>query len=200
MPPQPPKKRREGWRSVLSTVLLLILAPLIALAVTAFAFQSYQVEGASMETTLSNNDRLIVNKLPRTWARVTNGQYTPQRGDIIIFNHSGLFDGSGNPQKQLIKRVVGLPGERVIVKDGKVTVINNEHPDGFNPDMSGEYSISVANTPGDVDSLVEKGEVFVAGDNRSNSEDSRYFGPVSSDDIVGKLSARIAPFNKIQKF
>lgn len=199
-PAKPPKKRREGLKSILSTVGLLILAPLIALAITAFAFQSYQVEGASMETTLSNNDRLIVNKTSRSWARITDGSYLPKRGDIIIFNQAGLYDSSGNQQKQLIKRVIALPDERVVVKDGRVTVYNSTHPDGYSPDQSGEYPITVSTTNGDIDVVVGADSVFVLGDNRGNSEDSRSFGPVKTDDIVGKLTLRIAPFDKFQKF
>src|SRR5688500_14706280 len=65
------QKKREGWSSVLSTVAVLLIAPLVALFLTAFVFQSYQVDGPSMETTLSNNDRLLVWKVPKTWARVT---------------------------------------------------------------------------------------------------------------------------------
>ena len=199
-PEKPPKRKRERLRSVLSTVLLLILAPLIALAITAFAFQSYQVEGASMEKTLSNNDRLIVNKIPRTWARVTNGNYVPTRGEVIIFNQAGLYDAEGQPQKQLIKRVIGLPGERVVVRENSVTVYNDKFPEGFNPDNDGGYEIDAMETPGDVDTLVGDNEVFVLGDNRTNSEDSRYFGPVPTVQIVGKLTIRIAPLDKIQKF
>ena len=200
VPAEPPKQRWEHTRSVISTILLLILAPLIALAITAFAFQSYQVEGASMEKTLSNNDRLIVNKLARTWARITNGHYTPTRGEVVIFNQAGLYDSEGQPQKQLIKRVVGLPGERVVVKENKVIVYNDKFPEGFNPDKDNGYSISADETPGDVDTLVEENEVFVLGDNRTNSEDSRYFGPISTQQIVGKLTFRISPLDKIQKF
>jgi signal peptidase I len=195
-----PKKRREGLRSVISTALLLILAPLIALAITAFAFQSYQVEGASMEKTLSNNDRLIVNKIPRTWARITDGSYIPKRGEVIIFNQAGLYDAEGQPQKQLIKRVVGLPGERVVVKENTVIVYNEQNPEGFKPDLDAGYKIDAQETPGDVDTLVGDDEVFVLGDNRKNSEDSRYFGPVPSSQIVGKLTMRISPLDKIQKF
>lgn len=194
-----PKKSREGWKSIAGTVLLLILAPVIALSITALAFQSYQVDGASMETTLQNNDRLIVNKISRTIARITHHGYLPDRGDIIIFNKSNLF-GAGSGQKQLIKRVIGLPGEEVSVENGVVMVYNKANPNGFNPDEVGIYRLSAKNTPGSTRLTLKEGEVFVLGDNRTNSEDSRYFGPITADDIVGKLSVRIMPLDKIQKF
>lgn len=192
--------RGEGWKSIFSTVLLFILAPVIALSITAFAFQSYQVDGQSMETTLQNGDRLIVNKSPRTLSRITHHDYVPKRGSIVIFNQAGLFDSGGNQEKQLIKRVIGLPGERVVVNDGQITVYNDEHPNGYNPDKTGQYTITAPTTPGNVDIILRPGEIFVCGDNRTNSEDSRFFGPVSLDHVVGKLLYRVMPINKAQKF
>lgn len=198
---QRPKKHHfEGWKSIVSTLLLFILAPAIALSITAFAFQSYQVDGQSMQTTLQDKDRLIVNKTPRTWSRVTHHPYLPKRGDIIVFNQSGIFDTGGNQEKQLIKRVIGLPGERVVVKDGQITIYNKEHPNGYNPDRTGDYIITASTTPGNVDTTVPAGSIFVCGDNRTNSEDSRYFGPVKLDHVVGKLLYRVLPINKIQQF
>lgn len=195
------KSHREGMRSVLSTIGLFLLAPLIALSLTTFAFQSYQVDGQSMETTLQNNDRLIVDKLPRTISRVTHNAYIPKRGDIIIFNQAGLYDAGGNQEKQLIKRVIGLPGEGIKVEDGQITIYNKAHPDGFNPDRAGIYTIAATETPGDVPlKTLGKDEIFVSGDNRANSEDSRYFGPINAGRIVGKLSVRIFPFNNIKRF
>lgn len=197
----PKKTRREGLRSVLSTIALFLLAPLIALSLTAFAFQSYQVDGQSMETTLQNNDRLIVNKIPRTISRITHHAYIPHRGDIIVFNQAGLYDAGGNQEKQLIKRVIALPGEGIKVEDGQVTVYNKQHPNGFNPDQAGIYTIAAKETPGDVPlKTLGPNELFVSGDNRGNSEDSRYFGPINASRIVGKLTVRIFPLNNVQKF
>lgn len=196
----PKKHHFESWKSIVSTLLLFILAPVIALSITAFAFQSYQVDGQSMETTLQNQDRLIVNKVPRTLARITHHPYVPKRGDIIVFNQGGLFGAAGGQDKQLIKRVIGLPGERVVVKDGQITVYNKTHPGGYNPDKSGLYTISSPITPSNVDVTLGTEDVFVCGDNRTNSEDSRYFGAVSLDRIVGKLLYRILPINNFEKF
>lgn len=189
----------EGMKGVMSTIILLLLAPLIAIFLTMFVFQSYEVDGPSMQTTLNDNDRLVVWKLPRTWASVTRHDYIPARGDVIIFDHAdgAAMEGSN---KHLIKRVVGLPGERVVVQDGTLTVFNDEHPEGFSPDKTLSYGSVITNTPGNVDITVPEGEVFVAGDNRSNSLDSRYFGPVPASDIVGKLGVRIFPFSGIQLF
>jgi signal peptidase I len=197
---QPSKKDYSGLKSIISTLLLLAIAPLIAFAITTFALQSYQVDGESMETTLQNNDRLIVNKFSRTIARVTGHQYVPHRGDIIIFNQANLPDTAFGETKQLIKRVIGLPGERVVVQNGKITVYNKVHPSGFNPDTFTGYTIAAKTTAGDVDVTLNANQIFVCGDNRPNSEDSRYFGPISTSDIVGKLVLRLLPANKAEKF
>ncbi len=198
--PLPKKHRFESWKSIVSTILFFILALVIALSITAFTFQSYQVDGQSMETALQDRDRLIVDKIPRTWSRITRHAYIPKRGDIIIFNQSGLFNAGGNQEKQLIKRVIGLPGERVVVKDGQITIYNKQHTDGYNPDKTGKYIIAAPSTPGSVDLTLLAGDIFVCGDNRTNSEDSRYFGPVNVNNIVGKLSFRILPIKKAQGF
>jgi signal peptidase I len=151
-----------------------------------------------METTLQDHDRLIVDKIPRTWARLTHHEYVPKRGDIIVFNQSGLPDVYY--QKQLIKRVIGLPGERVVINNGSITIFNRDHPAGFNPDSSGLYHIAAASTEGNIDVSLQSNEIFVCGDNRDNSEDSRYFGPVNVSTIVGKLVVRILPINNTKTF
>lgn len=195
------KPKKDGLKSALSTVALFLLAPIIALSLTAFAFQSYQVDGQSMETTLQNNDRLIVNKIPRTISKITNNTYIPKRGEIIVFNGGGLFDSTAVQEKQLIKRVIGLPGEDIEVKDGRITVFNKEHPGGFDPDRAGIYTISAKVTPQDVERrTLGPEEIFVCGDNRANSEDSRYFGPINASRIVGQLAFRIYPLGKADKF
>jgi signal peptidase I len=201
MPPSPEPAKSNKLKSVLSTLLILLVAPLLAIFITMFVFQSYQVDGQSMETTLQDNDRLIIWKLPRSWARLTNNDYQPKRGDIIVFVKRGMFEDSSGKEKQLVKRVIGLPGDRVVVKDGVMTVYNEEHPDGFSPDATLPYGKTIDTvTDGNVDVTVGAGEVFVCGDNRGNSQDSRFFGPIPEGDIVGKLVARILPFNKADRF
>jgi signal peptidase I len=132
-----PTAKHKGWRSVLSNAGLLVAAPLFAILLTMFVFQSYEVEGMSMEHTLQNKDRLVVLKIPRTVSRLTHNAYTPKRYDIIVFNSQLL-------QKQLIKRVIGLPGDRVVIADGHVTVYNAEHRAGYRPDTGQEYAAGLA--------------------------------------------------------
>ncbi len=205
LPPEPQKKKdiykREGLKSILSTVLIIALAPILALVIVAFVFQSYQVDGPSMQPTLETNDRLIIWKFGRTWARLTGDTYMPERGAVVVFIKRGLYDFSSDREKQLIKRVIGLPGDRVVVSDGTLTVFNNQNPDGFDPDkLLGITGTVTGEITGNTDITVKEGEIFVVGDHRDNSLDSRAFGAVPAKDIVGTLSARILPLSEAHKF
>ncbi|MCA9324616.1 signal peptidase I [Candidatus Saccharibacteria bacterium] len=193
---------RSAFRELLSTIGVLATALLIALALIGFVFQSYEVSGESMEVTLDNQDRLIIWKLPRTWSRVTGHNYVPNRGDIIVFDEEGLADTINPDVKQLIKRVIGLPGDHVVVKDGIITVYNSEHPTGFQPDKALPYGseTTIPYTSGNIDITLNDDEIFVCGDNRGNSYDSRSFGPIPVNSVVGKLVARIYPVGNIEKF
>ena len=196
------QKSGEGFKSIISTIAILLLAPLIAIFLTAFVFQSYQVDGQSMETTLQNGDRLVVWKMARTWSRITRHPYIPNRGDVIIFNEplEKLYGYDQSGDKQLIKRVIALPGERVVVQNGVLTVYNSKNPQGFQPDKTLPYGKNIPPTNIDTDLVVPAGEVFVCGDNRPDSLDSRTFGPISLNQIVGKLELRVLPLNKAERF
>lgn len=190
----------RGMRELISTIAIIVMAPLLALILTAFVFQTYEVDGASMNNTLANKDRLIVIKAKRSVARITGHDYIPHRYDIIIFNHSG-FSGDEDTKKQLVKRVIGLPGERVTIKNNLVTVYNHDHPEGMPVEPHDNHAKYLpAQNPNDVDLTVGPHSVFVMGDNRDNSLDSREFGPVEAKDIVGKLALRIYPFGDFEKF
>lgn len=199
---EPPKQTAAATshkRELLSTLAILIIAPVIAVLLTVFVFQSYEVDGPSMERTLHHKDRLIVTKTGKTWAKITGSDYIPKRYEVVVFNYDGQ-SGYQTKKKQLIKRVIGLPGDRVVIKNGEITIYDTAHPQGFNPDKEGPESSTITVTDGDMEQTVREGEVFVLGDNRANSLDSRVFGPLRSEDLVGHLSVRIYPFNSIQKF
>lgn len=156
-----------------------------------------------MQNTLQNNDRLIVWKFPRTWARITGNQYVPNRGDVLIVTESGLANyGDTQDTKQLVKRLIGLPGDRVVIKNNVITIYNKEHPKGFEPDNTLPYGKNGAIPPttNNVDVTLGKDELFICGDNRSDSLDSRIFGPIKTDQVVGKLVLRIFPINQIKTF
>ena len=153
-----------------------------------------------METTLYTGDRLIVNRLPVTWAQLQNKQYVPERGQVIVFKNPRYNSGMG--EEYIVKRVIAFPGERVTVKDGVLTVYNGAHPKGFHPDDN-NHGEPGQPTSGDVNTIVSDGTLFVAGDHRQGdfSYDSRSgLGLIPFYDVVGPVSARIYPFTKIRSF
>ncbi len=202
-PPQPqdaPGKKKNPILSFLNNFGILIAAPLIALLLINFVFQSYEVDGPSMQETLQNGDRLVVVKANKSLAELRGHDYIPDRYSIIIFHKqdAGAFSEG---DRQLVKRVIGIPGDRVVLRDGAYTIYNDEHPNGYNPDVGTEYEKDIpAQTSGNVDITVPAGEVFVSGDNRSNSLDSRAFGTIKSSEIVGELRLRIFPFSEFKAF
>jgi len=201
-PPEPEDSGPSAWREILTTVGILLLAFFVAVLLIAYVFRSYQVDGPSMESTLQNQDKLIIWKVPRTWSRITHHAYIPNRGDVMIFQEAGLSAYGQEDSKQLIKRVIGLPGDRVVVKDGAITVYNKEHPDGFQPDLTLPYNKDrhIPTTSGDIDVTLGRNQLFMCGDNRPDSLDSRAFGPINADQIIGKLVIRVFPINEIKSF
>lgn len=193
-------KPPSAFRELLSTLGVLVTAFLVAVLVINFVFRSYQVDGPSMETTLHNADKLIIWKVPRTWARITHHAYLPARGDVIVFTQSGLSQYGQQDSKQLIKRVIALPGERVRVADGEITVFNKEHPEGFKPDKTLEYGKVIPTTAGDIDVTLAKDQLFVCGDNRPDSLDSRTFGPINASQVIGKLVLKVFPIDEAGVF
>ncbi len=198
-------RERSGWRDLFSTIGILLTAFIFAILMISFVFRTYQVDGQSMQSTLMDSDKLIIWKVPRTIASITRNAYIPNRGDVVVFNESaqglncqsGYGDGSS---KQLIKRVIGLPGDRVQVKDNMYTVYNASRPNGFNPDKTLPYGKNIGVTGDDGDWTVGKDQLFVSGDNRANSKDSRCFGPIDASQIVGKLVLRVFPLSKTTIF
>lgn len=191
--------KSANHKELLSTLAIIIIAPLIAIFLTMFVFQSYEVEGPSMQDTLHDNDRLLVSKTQRTWARITGKNYIPNRYDIVIFDHSDNYNGPTS-EKQLIKRVIALPGERVVIRGGIVRVYNQDNPNGFEVDQAGPEAKTIGYTSGNMEFTISENRVFLLGDNRPNSLDSRVFGPIEAKHIVGKLSVRIYPFSQFDKF
>lgn len=205
-------KKHPLVRDLLSLVIFVAVVIVGTFVLNAFVYRSYDVVGKSMENTLHNEDRIIVNRFVVSWAHFLGQEYVPKRGQVIVFangDSSGpLTCGvpAGQKDQYIIKRVIAFPGERVTVKDGILTVYNEEHPDGFHPDE--DTRVDENNGPkeyssGDVDTLVPEGELFVAGDNRegTNSFDSRSgLGTVPFCRIIGPAVLRIYPLDKIRTF
>lgn len=199
-------------KDLLSLVVFVICVIFGTILLNAYVFRSYNVVGQSMENTLHNDDRVIVNRLPVTWSHFLGKEYVPKRGDIIVFVNG---DATGpltcqapasQTDQYLIKRVIAFPGERVTVKDGVLTVYNDEHPEGFSPDDETRVDENTGPkeySSGEVDTVVPEGEIFVAGDNRegAHSFDSRSgLGTIPFCRIIGPAALRIYPLDKITVF
>jgi signal peptidase I len=193
---------QSGFAELLSTVSILFVALLVAFLMITFVFRSYEVDGPSMMNTLQNADKLIIWKVPRTWSSITGHPYVPQRGDIIVFTESGLSEYGQQDTKQLIKRVIGLPGDRVVVSNGVYTIYDKQNPKGFDPDKTMPYfkGRTIPVTSGDLDETLGPKQLFVSGDNRPDSLDSRTFGPINTGQVIGKLVVRVYPFNQTKTF
>lgn len=193
-------QRHPRIADALGIFLFVIAVTVGTILINTFIFQSFTVVGSSMEPTFQDGDKVLINRLPITWANLTNTKYIPQRGEIIIFQNPQYVVGMKD--QYIIKRVIAFAGEKVVVKDGKITVYNSKHPDGFNPDsnFNGEPK---TNTSHEGEWVVPENELFVSGDNREgdNSYDSRAgLGTVPLYKVVGPVMLRIFPFNKIRNF
>lgn len=203
--PKIPKEPNRGLRDFGSFVGVLATAGILAFLLISFVFRSYEVDGISMQTTLMNQDKLLIWKMPRTIARITGNPYLPARGDVVIFDQIDLTACGQGEARQLIKRVIALPGEKVSIVDGHYMVYNASYPQGFDPDKTLGYDQdghipTTTVTAETTDFTVGKNQVFVSGDNRPFSCDSRAFGPINENQLIGKLIIRLLPANKIKLF
>ena len=210
-------------KDILSLGTFIVAIVLGTLFLNTYIYRSYNVVGVSMENTLHNDDRVIVNRAAVSWAHFLGQEYVPERGQIIVFvnedeEKAAEYKAAGvkNPvtctvpsnvnDQYIIKRVIAFPGERVVVKDGIMTIYNEEYPEGFVYDNN--WRISETDGPkeytsGEVDITVPTGELFVSGDNRegSNSWDSRNgLGTITYCRIIGPVILRLFPFDKIRAF
>lgn len=210
-------------KDLLSLAGFILAVVLGTVFLNTYIYRSYNVVGGSMENTLHEDDRVIVNRAAVSWAHFMGTEYVPDRGQIIVFLNEDEEKvaeykkaGVSNPMtcsvpsnvkdQYIIKRVIAFPGERVTVKDGIMTIYNDEHPDGFVYDT--EWRVSETDGPkehtsGEVDITVPEGELFVSGDNRegSNSWDSRNgLGTIPYCRVIGPVIFRMFPLDKIRTF
>jgi signal peptidase I len=165
-PYQIAERETPRWLDLLRELLETIVLTVIIFAVINFATGRFRIEGPSMRPNLEEGQYLIVNK-------IVYRLHPPQRGDIVVFNHPR------NTDRDLVKRIIGLPGETVRVQDGHVFV--NETL------LVEPYITYQANARAPVEYQLGPDEYFVLGDNRPNSDDSRRWGALNRDQIVGKV-------------
>lgn len=197
-------QRHPFLKDVLGIAIFIVCVLIGTIVINTFIFRTFNVLGPSMEDTLHTGDRLIVDRLPVTWAQLQNKSYVPERGQIIVFKNPRY--SLGTPDEFIVKRVIAFPGERVTVHDGILTVYNAQYPAGFHPDdaqKNDQGSHPGSYSSGEVDTTVTDGSLFVAGDHRIGdfSFDSRSgLGLIPYYDVVGPVSLRIWPFNLIRGF
>ncbi len=188
------RPRRTRW--IIECIAIVVVAVLIAVLLRAFVVQTFYIPSQSMTPTLQIGDRILVNKLSYKLHGVG-------RGDIIVFGRPPLEEQTCSPPpvNDLVKRVIGLPGETVSLDHGHVDINGKRLSEPWLPP-------GVLTTPGPGNTafnlshpfVVPKGDYYLMGDNRSESCDSRYWGPIPKSLIVGKVAMRIWPISRIRFF
>lgn len=166
-----------------------------------YIMQIFTVDGRSMQRSFKTGDQVLINKFAKTFAGINGREYLPLRGEVVVvrgvFGNAPLTSDNANPASELylIKRVIGLPGERIVVKDGALTVYNDEHPEGFQPDKGSKWEKDMSRdlVSENLDVQLSTSELFVSGDNRPESIDSRFNGPLATKEVVGPMLVRIWP-------
>ena len=169
-------ERHSGVRNLVEWIAIIAGALAVALIVKTFLIQAFFIPSLSMFPTLDEGDRVLVNKL-------SYKMHDVNRGDLVVFERP-----KGQPEseiKDLIKRVIALPGETIEAREGVVYIDGKELEESYLVD-----GVSTDNLPRQV---IARGHVFVMGDNRGDSADSRVFGAIDEDTIVGRAFVRVWP-------
>lgn len=173
------KLKNKKIRSIILWIIEILFVIFLAYVIIAFGVEKITMVGESMNTTLIDGDKIIVNKMVY---RFTD----PKRFDIIVFKQSGKEHGY-----YTIKRIVGLPGETVQIMDGLVYINGEELEEKVQVDLCANGGMAEEKI------TLDENEYFVLGDNRNNSEDSRFanVGNIIEDDIIGEAWIRLHPLN-----
>ncbi len=197
------EKEQESMKDfIIEVVKMFFLALIIIVPVRMFLFQPFIVRGASMEPNFSEKQYLIINEFgyKNTPINVLGKNLVTikprkdlEQGEIIVFR-------APIDQKQYyIKRVVGLPGDTVEIDNGVVMIYNEQNPEGRVIDEN-SYLPEGRKTNGTIKVVVGENEYYVLGDNRAASSDSRTFGPIQKDDVIGKVLLRAWPLGNMEIF
>lgn len=178
---QPPYHEERTEHPLTEIVRFSIIALIVVIPIRMFIAQPFIVSGASMENTFQGGEYLIVDQVSYYF-------HKPERGDVIIFRYPG------DPSKFFIKRVIGLPGETIAIKNSTVTITNTEHPRGV---VLNEPYIKTMVGHNDTTETLGEREYFVMGDNRDQSSDSRAWGVLQEERIIGRAFLRLFPPNTL---
>ncbi len=183
----PKSEGKESFKDFLwETVKIVIICLIIVIPIKQFVVQPFYVKGASMEPNFYDNEYLLIDEISYRFNE-------PVRGEIIVFRHPP------GEKSFYIKRLIGLPGERITIKDNVIQIYNQDNPNGMVINES-TYLPESAKSYDDVDTTLEADQYFVMGDNRVSSLDSRRFGPVYEEDIIGRTWLRGWPFDRFKVF
>jgi signal peptidase I len=191
-----PGEEKHSSRWVIELIGVVIVAIVVAVVLRTYVVATYSIPSGSMEPTLQIGDRIVVNKLSYHLHGV-------DRFNIVVFSTPPTEACAGPPVADLVKRVIGLPGEVISVHGGNVYINGRFLPETFLPP---EYRHDTYPGPAHVSYAlhhpfrVPPGDVFVMGDNRPDSCDSRYWGPIPESTIVGKVDLRIWPLSRFGFF
>lgn len=195
----PRKRRRRRWledrvgptaAGAIEWIVVIALAVILAVVVKAFFLQAFYIPSESMEPTLKIGDRVLVDKFSYRVSSI-------DRGDIVVFDRP---EGEVSTDVSfLIKRVIGVGGDEIVIRDGSVFVNGTQLQEPYLPKG---VTTSGANTPNpcapSAPCVIPKGEVWVMGDNRNVSRDSRYFGPIPESSIVGRAFVTLWPLSNFK--
>ena len=174
--------KKLNWKEIIKElVILAVIVFGVVIPFRVYVAEPYLVDGTSMDPTFKTGDYLIVDKISETAKH-------PSRNTVLVFKYPE------DPSKSFIKRVIGLPGETVIVKGNTVRIINDENPKGF--ELVQDYVVFESTM--NVEEKLGETEYFVMGDNRKDSFDSRYWGPLDKKYILGKPILQLLPVSNIR--
>ncbi|HBM45611.1 MAG: Signal peptidase I [Parcubacteria group bacterium GW2011_GWF2_38_76] len=179
------EKQESWWDFIKEIVRFTILSLIIVLPVRFFIAQPFLVSGGSMDPTFADGQYLIIDELSYYFNN-------PQRNEVIVFRYPN------NPSKYFIKRIIGLPGETIIIKNNEVTIKNKDNPTGLK--LNEIYVKNQDFQERSIEMKLSGEQYFVMGDNRAASSDSRDWGPLDKKLITGHVFVRLLPFNKVSLY
>jgi signal peptidase I len=183
----PTRRRRSASRWIAEWAIIVIVAVVVAFLVRTYVAQTFFVPSTSMYPTLKAGDRIVVNKLAFDYGSI-------DRGDIVVFKTPPAEHCGGPRVPDLVKRVIGLPGETISARNGHVYITGKVLNQPWLPKVKSTYTSNFG------PDKIPKGDYFMMGDNRVASCDSRMWGPVKRSYIVGKVDLILWPFSQFRFF